>query len=296
MILDAWTLGEKLDQVWPRMRTLMFVLIGCLLAALLNPYGVRLFTFPLQTAFSPVFQQVVADWMSPNFHERELLPFVVLLFLTIAALVLSPKRARPSELLLFFATLYASLKAQRNIMIFALVAVPLLAKYSQLWLESTKFGPTFAKPPSSESSRRSNLILVVALLPLLLFAIKLKATVFLPPREQIIQVPVKAVEYLKEKQITGNTFTDVNIWGGYVIWALPSNPVYIDGRDVYPEQFVKEYLDIILGLTDWREPFSRYGVRIVIAQPKSVLGRELRESGEWNQVFQDESATVFVRK
>ncbi len=64
-------------------------------------------------------------------------------------------------------------------------------------------------------------------------------------------VPLKAVEYLKEKQISGNTFTDPNVWGGYLIWALPANPVYIDGRDVYPEEFVKEYVGAIFGLTDW---------------------------------------------
>jgi hypothetical protein len=101
---------------------------------------------------------------------------------------------------------------------------------------------------------------------------------------------------LKEKQITGNTFTDPNIWGGYLIWALPSNPVYIDGRDVYPQEFLKEYVDIIRGVSDWRAPFDRYGVRIVIIEPRSMLARELLGSPEWQQVYQDEMAVVFHRR
>ena len=102
--------------------------------------------------------------------------------------------------------------------------------------------------------------------------------------------------YLKQANITGNTFTDPNIWGGYVIWAMPSNPVYIDGRiDMYGDDFVKEYLNIIWGGADWREPFNRYGVRIVIVAPNSVLSRELHETSEWSQVFSDDTAVVFVR-
>jgi hypothetical protein len=137
---------------------------------------------------------------------------------------------------------------------------------------------------------------LILLLPLVAFGAKLKKTVYGPPQQAMMGVPVKAVEYLKEKQITGNTLTDPNIWGGYLIWALPSNPVYIDGRDVYPEEFVKEYFRIISGVTDWRGPLDRSKVQIVIVEPKSVLSRELKEASDWQQIFQDDLAVVFTRK
>jgi hypothetical protein len=107
---------------------------------------------------------------------------------------------------------------------------------------------------------------------------------------------VKAVEYLKAKQITGNTLTEPNIWGGYLIWELPSNPVYIDGRGLYPEPFVNEYVGIILGVTDWHARFDRYGVRVVIVEPKSPLGRQLKDSPDWQQVYQDEMSLVFTKR
>ena len=40
------------------------------------------------------------------------------------ALALSPRRPKPSEVLLFLATLYATLKTQRNAVVFALVSAP----------------------------------------------------------------------------------------------------------------------------------------------------------------------------
>jgi hypothetical protein len=293
--LDALAAGEKFSAYWPRIRSLAVVFLACLLAGLINPYGLRIYTFVFEVLSSPVFQEVVVDWTSPNFHQPNLLPLLLLILLTIAAFALSPGRVRPSDLLLFLGTLYATLKQQRNMAIFALVAAPLLADYLQSWLVSTSFGKTFGRSSSSDSSR-AILLSLLLLLPLAAFAAKLKSTIYTPPSQERIKVPLKAVEYLKEKQITGNTFTDPNIWGGYLIWALQSNPVYIDGRDVYPEEFVKEYVEIIRGASDWRGPFDRYGVRIVIIEPRSMLARELRESANWQQVYQDEMAVVFNRR
>ncbi len=294
--LDAWATGVQMRSLWPRLRTLGLVLFGCLLAPLLNPYGHRLYTFTLGVLLSPVFQGAVTDWLSPDFHESQVLPLALLILLTIAVLVFSPKRPRPSELLLFLATLYATLKAQRNLTIFVLVAVPLLADYLQSWLASTSFGKPLGKAPSSTSSRGAILLSMLLLLPLAVFVLKLKSTIYAAPTQEMTSLPVKAVEYLKEKQITGNTFTYPNIWGGYVLWALPSNPVYIDGRDVYAEDFVKEYLEVITGLRDWRGPFNHYGVQVVIVTTKSVLARELKDSSDWHEVFRDNLAVVFRRR
>jgi len=255
ILLDAWAAGENAQALWPRLRTLGIVMLGCVLAALLNPYGSRIYTFPIGVLLSPVFQGVVADWLSPDFHQPESLPLMLFILLTIAALALSPKRVRPSELLFFLVMLYATLKSQRHLVILAIVAVPLLADHLQSWLASTSFGKPFGRQPSSHATTRQTIFLsLLCLLPLGAFAIKLKSTLYDPPRQEMVEVPIKAVEYLKENQITGNTFTDPNIWGGYLIWTLPNNPVYIDGRDVYPEAFVKEYVEIISGVADWTAP------------------------------------------
>lgn len=181
--------------------------------------------------------------------------------------------------------------------ILALVAVPLLADYSQNWINEKSSGRMFNPTTAfSGSQRKASVFAVLLLVPLIAFTVRLKAVVLNEWRQELLAVPLAAVDHLKKANITGNTFTQPNIWGGYVIWALPSNPVYIDGRiDMYGDDFVKEYLNIIWGRADWREPFDRYGVRIVIIQPKSPLSLELSEAKEWSRVFQDDMAVVFVR-
>jgi hypothetical protein len=216
--------------------------------------------------------------------------------MTIAAIALSPKRIKPSELLLFLATLYATLKTQRNAVVFALVAVPIFANYFQNWIDSTSFGKRLGRSPTPSLTRLSVLVSVVLLLPLVAFAVKLKSIVFAPPEQQSLKVPVKAVEYLKGHQIAGNTFTAPNVWGGYLIWALPSNPVYIDGRDVYPEEFVKEFVDIITGRVDWRAPFDQRGVQIVLVEPGTMLNRQLEQAPNWEKIYQDDMSVVFKRR
>jgi hypothetical protein len=295
--LDTWANGERFSSSWPQLKTLSFVLVGCLLAVLLNPQGIWIYKFPFEVFLSPVQQQAIVDWFSPDFHQSEAVPLVLLIFLTIAALALSPKRVRLGELLLFISTLYMTLKSQRHMAILALVAAPLLADYLQNWITARSNGRMFSPTISASVPVRKSIIFgMLFLLPLIAFTAKLKATVFNEWRQDLLEVPLAAVDHLKKANINGNTFTDPNIWGGYIIWALPSSRVYIDGRiDMYGDDFVKEYLNIIWGGADWREPFDRYSVRIVIIKPDSALSRELRETKEWSQVFEDDMAVVFVR-
>ena len=297
ILLDGLAADDSLSSLFPRVQTLTIVLIACLLVVMLNPHGPRIYNFLFEIFSSPVQQEFVSDWFSPDFHDRGLFPLLLLILSTVGVLVLSPRRPRPSELLLFLVTLYATLKSSRHMAIFALIAGPLLAEYLQSWLSSTSFGKPFARTPAFELNGRTIFMAVVLLLPLAAFVVKLKSTVLAPPRQEAVGIPLRAVEFLKENQITGNTFTDPNIWGDYLIWAMPSNPVYIDGRiDMYGDAFVREYLDVIWGTSDWRGPFGRYGVRVAIVRAKSPLRRGLKEANDWQQVFEDEMCVVFFRR
>ena len=296
VVLDAWLAGDKLRPFWPRLRTLGIVLVGCFLAALVNPYGIRIYEPARRALSSSIYSRTVIDWMPPNFQQPELLPLLALILLSIAAFALSPKRIKPSELLLFAVTLYATLKAQRNALLFAVVAAPLLARYLQYWLESTPLKRMFTE---SRSTTRQPLLValsVIMLLPLPLFIARLRSTAYAEPEQQWMQVPIKAVEYMRTNQLTGNTFTFPNIWGGYVIWELPANPVYFDGRDVYPERFVAEYVEITNGRADWKAPFDQYGVNLVLIQRGSLLARQLDSANDWERVYQDTMSSVYKRR
>lgn len=296
ILLDGWAEGAKLRVLMAPVRMLYLVLLACLLGALINPYGLQIYTFPLMVLRSPVFQNMIVDWFSPDFHGREMRPLLLLILLTIAAFALSPGRVRPSDLLLFLVFLYGTLKTQRHAAILALIAAPLFADYFQKWLDSTSLGRFFSRSSQPAKSRAPIIVGILMLVPLIAFAAKLKSSVYATPTQRALKVPVEAVRFLRENQIKGNTFTAPNIWGGYVIWELPSNPVFYDGRDVYPEHFVQEFGDIMRGLVDWNQAFERYGVQIVLIEPKTMLARQLQESPAWERLYQDEMSVLFRKR
>ncbi len=290
--LDAWAAGEKFANYWPRVRTLLLVLLACGGAGLINPYGVTMYTFPLRVLSSPVYQQGIVDWVSPDFHLARFRPLLALILLTVVVLAASPKRARPSELLLFAASLYSTLVTNRQMLLLALVAAPLVSEHLHHLLMATSFGAKLEQPPSSGGTTRSKVLAVLLLLPLAAFGLRLRSTVYGPIRQESLSVPVNAVQYMKDNGITGNTFTDPNVWGAYVSWSLRSNPVYIDGRDVYPPDFVEEYIRMTDGTIDWRGPFDRYGVQLALIRPGTELARELTEAG-WPRLYEDKMAILF---
>src|SRR5204863_8440143 len=126
VVADKW-FGDDQVRLSPRVAILGAVFVGCTLAMLLNPYGTQMFVAPIRVLQSPVYKEVVVDWLSPDFHRPEVFPFLLLFLITTAVLALSPVRPKPSEVLFFLATLYATLTSQRNVILFALVAVPLFA-------------------------------------------------------------------------------------------------------------------------------------------------------------------------
>lgn len=297
VVLDYFGgLESETTALIPRVRLLCFVLIGCLLAGLLTPHGIRLYSYPIETIASYAQQTYIAEWSSPNFQKSTFLPLALLIIATFSALALSPRRVRPSELLLLSAMCYAALKSGRHIPFLSLVAIPLLAEHASLWLKTFRWGRSFDLPeqPSLGAQMIPNILLL--LLPAVLAIIITFQVVSNLPSTETMDVPVAAVNFIQSHRIEGPIFNTYS-WGGYLIWRLyPEYRVYIDGRaDVYGDQFFDEFIKVYRGEKNWKEPFDRYGVRTVLIEPGAALATSLRQQAEWKNVFEDDTALVLVR-
>lgn len=133
------TLSLRADASFRTIRDLGLTLGACLLAALLNPNGYRILTYPFETLGSQAMQQYIQEWASPDFHRPEYWPLAILLLGGTAVLALS--RPRPmqdigahrqrslTDVGLFCGFGLAALHAARHIPLFAVVAVPILMRY-----------------------------------------------------------------------------------------------------------------------------------------------------------------------
>ena len=85
-------------------------------------------------------------------------------------------------------------------------------------------------------------------------------------------------------------------WGGYLIWALPDEPVFADGRtDVYNE-FLLDYVKVMFVRPGWKEVLDRYGVRLALTERDGFLATMLEVQLDWKLIYQDDQATIWVRQ
>jgi hypothetical protein len=279
--------------------------LSALLLAL-NPNTTRMWTYYLDTVRIGVLQDFIQEWRSPDFHPLYTHPFIWLLLATLAALGLSGRRVDGSDLALVGMFAYASLLAGRNFGPFALVAAPVLGRHvtpilHRLGVALRERGVTLFSPapPLSRSAARKgvvNLLLLVLIIALAVVKVRIPLTVAFNEREQRKGLPVGAVEWMRQHRPSTEMFNPYN-WGGYLVWALwPDYRVFVDGRtDLYGDDLLRQYLEVQLGRPGFQDVLAEYDVNLVLTYPDDGLSLQLACSGEWEEVYRDEVAVIWVR-
>jgi hypothetical protein len=302
-ILDGKVLqGSSLKAIWHRVRKLVFVLGGCVLAVLLNPSGPRIYSYPFETLTSQAMMKFIEEWRTPNFHELMFQPLALFILAVFGALALSGKKITFTQLLLLLGTAWAMLRSGRNVPFFVLVATPLLAERVWDLMTSHSWGRWLTVPETREVGNDARVkvalnILLLVIVPLTLAAFRVQQTVAGQSTVEGQRFPTAAVEFMRANRPPQPVYNEYH-WGGYLIWKLyPDYRVYIDGRaDVYGDAFFEEFMSTHAGEPNWRASLEKHGVRTVLLQPDAALASLLRQDQEWAKVFEDNQAVIFVKK
>jgi hypothetical protein len=303
LALEGWLgLGESIPTLWRRLRLLTVVWLICLCSVILNPNGIRIYSYPFETVKSQAMMKYITEWWSPDFHQLMFQPLALLIFATFGALALARSHVSIKDLLLLTVTGLAALRSARNVPFFALVAMPALAQYSWVWISSQKWGEWFTRPERREAGSQATLkivlnIVLLFLAPTALAVSRVVQTASTQEASNNSQFPAAAVDFLLSRKLPQPLFNEYG-WGGYLIWrASPDFRVYIDGRaDVYGDAFLEEFLMTHSGEQRWQEPLNRYGVRTALVRPETPIASLLRQAPGWEKVFEDSQAVIFTRK
>lgn len=275
-------------------RALILTAGGCLVAALVNPAGYHMWTYAFDTLTSTTMRERIAEWASPNFHERAALPFAAMLLLGPLLWASSPVRPNWSDRLLFLGTAAASLSSRRHVGLFAIVATPILARSLMAILDATSARVLWAAEDGERiSSPRAALntrIVVVGMVALLV-----PSLLRLRDNDRFIAeaFPERAVDYLEREGFKERRGFNDYTWGGYLIWR--GFTVYIDGRaDVYGDFLDYAYKAFHVH-SDWREPLDRHQVDWVLTSARGPLATVLETSKEWTERYSDDLARIFTR-
>ena len=114
-----------------------FAILGAF-AVGLNPNGLAIWKLPFYTVDVSL---AIQEWHSPDFHRFDLHPILWLLFLVIIALGLSSKKISLFDLLKTLGFAYMTFYSQRSMVLFAIIAAPVAARYLAVVWEDLKSAP-----------------------------------------------------------------------------------------------------------------------------------------------------------
>jgi hypothetical protein len=274
----------------PKLRLLFLGVVLSVPLLVVSPYGLDNLLVPLNTVSIGSLREFIQEWSSPDFQGRETWPFIASMTILWMTLWLSRRSFDWTSWFLLSGTLFMALLYGRNVAVFAVVMVPILAYHLDDALNRLGW-VLHPRQRVTPMQGRLNLILATVLgLSVAIYGL----SILVPPtiREaRMLTLPVEAVEHLNENDYEGQLFNSYN-WGGYLIQFAPQYPVFIDGRtDLYGE-FLRVYRATTVAQGDWRDVLTSYDIGLVLVENGIGLDAALREDATWQLVYEDDLAVI----
>jgi hypothetical protein len=300
VLLGLTLVGEMWEWLWQRVgappRALFLAGVLSTAATFVSPLGLEALRYPFLYAGADNFaMRFIADFQSPGFHDSAFLPLALSLLL---ALVVGIYRRPlgPVETLWVVVFALMALQSVRHVQLYAVVVLPLLG---------VRLAAESPGPPARLANRARLGLLVVTMLLWLLPSVAAGAAIGAAQGGTQLQVraepsaasyPAGAADYILANDVRGNLFNEYH-WGGYLIYRLyPERRVFIDGRaDVYGNDFVAQYQQIIRLQTDWRHSFAAHDISLALVGKDSALALALADDPNWRELYAGEVERLFER-
>jgi hypothetical protein len=240
---------------------LFIVALLSALATIINAYGFRLYSEVFRTLFDSSLHSQVDEWAPFRFNAAGML-FIVLWAVGFMLFDRKKLRAwlRPSTPLLL-----SAISATRNVPLFVTNATSELDSYVTRFRKEIRIEVKNI-PLASRFFVALEILIAVFVVIFCIFRtlnpLKVSAD---------SQYPAEAVAYLKAHGCKGgNIFNDYQ-FGGYLIWKLPGQKVYIDGRmpswkNSSGEKYVSKYISLFNRPDSYKNEFATYSVRCSLLQ------------------------------
>lgn len=265
-------------------RALWLALAGCVGATLINPYGLTIYRAAWVLGSQSGVLETVNEMHALSFRS---FPDFLLLFLLLAATAMLFRRGRPEpfEVLLLGVSAVLSFRSQRDAWIVTMAATAILAAELAKGSEEPQRMPAWTLAVTLGSMAAA---LAAGALAIGMNNARLRAF-------QAQELPVQAAEVVKDRHYAGPVFNDYN-WGGYLMWKL-DEPVSIDGRaGLYGDRNIEESMRTWAGGPEWAEDPELETAGVVIAPEGAALTQLLRLDGQFQMVYEDKVAAVFVAR
>jgi len=289
---------HKLEQVIPFRGLISLGLIAFLgggLLTLVNPYGWNIYAEIVNTLRQPDILNQIMEWLPVDFTSRGSFNLIIGGLLVIGLMAVTKFKVDYTKLLIAVIFFFVALASWRHLPLFAVASLPFISEQVS----------AVSRSLHSEISR--SFIALITLGTVVALAGWWHVTQSLPlmsdPSKyaEAFVFPEGAVEYIKTHDLGERMFNEYN-WGGYLIWQLPEQKVFIDGRmAIWHEKDLRIFEEfsaimsgkrqtILTALDKWKVDFVLVGNQKLLCSVLS-LARD-----DWNIVYQDEISSIWVRQ
>ncbi len=285
-------------------RTTLLLVVGlCALVTLANPYGYRLYGEIIDSLSDQFMLETLQEWQPPSLATLAGRGFLFYLVGLGVGLSIWYRRIEPIQWAIWSLFLCFALRHLRNIPLFLIVSLPLFAD-----LLSVAFADLVHRLGlRALAMKRGALVMACALAAYVLWLgpDHLRGVCWsgVEPAAYFrsTSYPIEAIEWVQShRQAVGQKLYNDYGDGGFLLWWLPGEKIFIDGRmPTWRAGDRRIFYDYVM-LNSFSSPalsiLDRYGVDWALVRKASpmdqVFGRELN----WLRVYEDRKASVYVRR
>lgn len=253
-------------------------------AGLATPGGLHGLLYPFYVGRLALLPYI-SEWHPSDFARVS--PFEIVLLAGLFTLLVRPTRVAPVRLLLLLGSLHLALQHMRQVSVFVLLAVLVLAEpIGRAWSKRTA-------PQPLRPTRGDKRLAGIALL----LAIAVIATRVALPMERADSggVPATALRHLPAGLRDRPVFNEYSFGGALILAGIAP---FIDGRsDMYGDAFSIDYFEAAAG--DWRRwqaADRRWRFGWTMLPPRNPLVPMLDADPRWRRAYADDTAVIHVRR
>jgi hypothetical protein len=266
-------------------KMLMLALLLSLASLFLNPVGVQQLLYPLNTLLhQSIGLSEVQEWMPLTMNSARGLGLLAVLACIFLLVIVQRSQLFLEELVVVALGTWLAISHQRMLFAFGILAAPVVSRLLSSCWDGYDAARDFPLP---------NAILISMSMLIAVWGF--------PGRQNLVnQVnngsPVRAVEFIQTHHLSGPMLNDY-IYGGYLIWALPEHPVFVDGRsDIF------EWTGVLAEFGKWamlqsnpNTLLDKYGIDFCLLARTSPMAHVLPLLPNWKTIYSDNMSTIFVR-
>jgi hypothetical protein len=283
----AWLHDRRID---PRTARRLLVVAGLSgMATLINPYGLRVWSYVADLSTHPVISDRVSEWSPPSIRTPTGALFLGSLLVVGAFLARRGTKTTWLSLVGLGVLAVLSILALRGVVWWALGAPVILA-------EIVHDGERRRAP----DRHRFNVVFAAALALLVAIAVPLdRGTDARSGGPTVLSVaPERLVAAAREAAPTGSRAFVSQITASWSEYSAPGFPVAVDSRiEIFPEAIWEDYLIVSSGREGWTDLLDAWNVTVLILDREQAAGllEVIGAHPEWRVVERNDDGAVYVR-